>query len=391
MANKQVKNKKKVSNKKKQKTNKVFVVLSIVTLVVMGITVSIFAILNSKPLDSNSSNASIDSNITTPEEIKEKSMNVLVCGIDYEQGRDGKLTDVIMVVNLDIVSKKVNVLQIPRDTFIGYNYDETGKINSIYGNQLDGGIKGLSNTINKNFNITIDHYVTVTMESFRIIVDKLGGVEVYVPEEIPFEPGKYLPAGNQLLTGEQAEWLVRYRNGYIEGDIGRVRMQRYFWTGMAKKIITTPKTQMIGLVPTLSKEVESDMTVNQMISILSFLNGINLEDIRIEMLPGEATNNKYGYSVYSVHKKEVADLLNNYFRPHSEKISIEQLGAVELSNKEAYYNNTGTSLGEIDTTGKAEGGSTNNSNNNSNSSQSNGSSSVSDGPAPVKPKLNPTN
>lgn len=388
MANK--KKKIRFQKKNKKKKNKVFMVLSIITLIVIGVSITIFAVLNSKPLSSNSSNASISPEIATPDEIKEKSMNILVAGVDYEQGRDGKLTDVIMVVNLDTVAKKVNVLQIPRDTFIGYNYDETGKINGIYGNQNNGGIKGLSNTIYKNFNLNIDHYVTVTMESFRTIVDKLGGVEVYIPEAIPFEPGKYLPAGNQALTGEQAEWLVRYRKGYVEGDIGRVRMQRYFWTGMAKKIISTPKSQMISLVPTLTSEVESDMTVNQMISILSFLNGVSLADIRIEMLPGEATNNKNGYSIYSVHKKEVADLLNNYFRPHSEKVSAEQLGAVELSNKQAYYNNTGTSLGEIDSTGKAERDSTSSSSNNS-SSATNGNSSITDGPTPVKPKPNPKN
>ena len=67
-------------------------------------------------------------------------VNVLVCGIDYEEGRaysgDGSndgMTDMIMYVNFDVANHKINMLQIPRDTYPGeeYKHGNTGKINAV--------------------------------------------------------------------------------------------------------------------------------------------------------------------------------------------------------------------------------------------------------------------
>ena len=83
----------------------------------------------------------IDQLINTPNEFKGDVVNILVCGIDYEEGRaysndassnDG-MTDMIMYVNFDVKNKKINMLQIPRDVYVGtdYNTGGTGKINAV--------------------------------------------------------------------------------------------------------------------------------------------------------------------------------------------------------------------------------------------------------------------
>lgn len=77
----------------------------------------------------------VDSDIRTADELKGDVMNILVCGIDWNEGRTSANTDVIMYVTLDIKSKKVSAFQIPRDTYIGedVNTGNTGKINAVYG------------------------------------------------------------------------------------------------------------------------------------------------------------------------------------------------------------------------------------------------------------------
>lgn len=65
-------------------------------------------------------NPTINEIINTPTEYKGDVVNVLVCGIDYEEGRaytsDGSndgMTDMIMYVNFDVANHKINMLQIP--------------------------------------------------------------------------------------------------------------------------------------------------------------------------------------------------------------------------------------------------------------------------------------
>ena len=85
-------------------------------------------------------NPTINEIINTPTEYKGDVVNVLVCGIDYEEGRaysgDGSndgMTDMIMYVNFDVANHKINMLQIPRDTYPGeeYKHGNTGKINAV--------------------------------------------------------------------------------------------------------------------------------------------------------------------------------------------------------------------------------------------------------------------
>ena len=71
-------------------------------------------------------NPTISEIINTPTEFKGDVVNVLVCGIDYEEGRtytgDGSndgMTDMIMYVTFDVANHKINMLQIPRDTYPG--------------------------------------------------------------------------------------------------------------------------------------------------------------------------------------------------------------------------------------------------------------------------------
>lgn len=70
--------------------------------------------------------------------------------------------------------------------------------------------------INETLAVPIDHYITITLDSFQEIVDAMGGIEVDMPYQINYLPGKVIPEGKQVLDGEKAEWLVRYRAGYAK-------------------------------------------------------------------------------------------------------------------------------------------------------------------------------
>lgn len=267
--------------------------------------------------------------LATPKPIKKKCVNFLVCGIDYAEGSNrGKLTDMIMLVSFDIDARDINVLRIPRDSYIGSDYP-TGKINAIYGQRENGGIEGLARRINSQMQLPIDHYITVNMDGFKHIVDAIGGVTVDVPKRIDLE-GVVIEKGVQTLDGLKAERFVRVRKIYANGDFGRIEMQNVFMKAMIEKIFSMEKSSIVKLAPSLIKEVTTDLTISEALGFYENLvkvdraSGIHFYTVET------ASATKDGLSIQSIKEKQLADLLNDHFRPYSQKVSADELSIIEL-------------------------------------------------------------
>lgn len=266
----------------------------------------------------------------TPAPIRNKTVNVLVTGIDYTEkagANRGKLTDLIMLVSYDIEGKNVDILQIPRDTYVG-DASSTGKINAVYSGRTGGGINGLMNKVNAMFQIPIDHYVTINMDGFVRAVDAIGGVEVDVPTSFTLE-GVTIQKGRQLLDGAHAEKFVRERHAYADADLGRIRMQQLFLEALIEKVFSLSMGQVTSLAATLISEVTTDFTLSDVLSLYQEVLGVERENIRFHLLPnaGAMVN---GQSVLSIKRYPAADLLNEYFRPYQDPVKAEELAVIEL-------------------------------------------------------------
>ena len=289
--------------------------------------------------------------------LNKDSVNILVCGIDNEKGRSQMNSDVMMVVNLDVKQKKVSILQIPRDTWVGPQETYYGKINGIFARSESGGIKGLAKYLKSNLKIDIDHYATVTMDTFIEVIDGIGGVEMDVPATIKWE-GVKVKKGKQNLTGRQAQIFVRKRKGadvannpnYKDGDMSRIKMQRLFMAAFAKEMKSLNFFELINVVQTALPNIKTDISLNEARMYANFLRGVKLNEMTIRMLPGKATTaypNGVYQSVYSLHKKQTVKMLNKYFRPHSPKITEADVNILEIQNQTPDYNDTEQTFGEL--------------------------------------------
>ena len=160
------------------------------------------------------------------QEGQEKSVNILIVGTDNDTSRpeyaDHELTDVIMVVNFNMEDGTAHILQIPRDTYVGDDIP-SGKINAVFsrGENKDKHILNLVNYITTQYQLPIDHYITITMQTFIDAVDAIGGIEMNVPYDVTIvDEGLEIKAGQQTLSGQQAQCFVRSRELYAEGDRG---------------------------------------------------------------------------------------------------------------------------------------------------------------------------
>ncbi len=256
-----------------------------------------------------------ETNYTTSKSSDVKPLRVLVCGIDDTQ----QLTDVILYGLFDAKAKKAAVLQIPRDCFVGDEYP-TGKINAVYANPVnhseEQGIKELETVLLHQFGIPVDYYASVTLQGFRRIVDTVGGVTMDVPETIQYLSGKTVWQGRQLLNGEQAEWLVRYRSGYAQGDIGRIGMQADFLKAAIETIRSKGLTGAVQLMKECYNEISTDMPLSQMILYAANLYLLDEEDISFYTVPGTGMMNR-SYAVYQVDAAALQQLLNEHFKDES--------------------------------------------------------------------------
>ncbi len=331
------------------KKEKIVLTISIILIVISVIVISTVLIRSWKPLDNKSSDESLDSNIATPKNLKSNSINILFLGIDETSDRTAKLTDVIMVLNFDLRNDSINILQIPRDTYVGTSEVYTGKINGVYSaGKNQKGIQGISNVINKTFGLPLDYYVSINMDGFVKIVDTLGGVEMDVPEAFNLE-GIKISKGVQLLDGIKAEKFVRVRSIYNEGDIGRVKAQRIFMAAFADKLLNMGTSNIIKLIPDIVEYTSSNMNIGNISDLAKDLSKVSIDKINIHILPGVSMMNG-DQSVYSLYKQQTIDLLNNYFRPHTglvfeDKLNIFQLQKDSNSNVKPSEGNFGEIIG----------------------------------------------
>ncbi|MBR5484897.1 MAG: LCP family protein [Oscillospiraceae bacterium] len=240
---------------------------------------------------------------------EEEAVSVLICGIDDTM----QLTDVLLYAVLDPETKKVNVLQIPRDSFVGEEYP-TGKINAVTAHPVvyDDGMQELKMVLYQQLGLPVDYYVTLKLSDFRRIVDTMGGVKMNVPKTINYLYGKTIWQGEQYLSGEQAEWLVRYRSGYAQGDIGRMSMQAEFLKAAAETIKAQGIVNAIKVLNACYSEVNTDMPFAKMLSYATECFELDIKDISFHTVPGTGKMNR-SYAVYQIDAAALKQLLDSCF------------------------------------------------------------------------------
>ena len=307
--------------------------------VVMGYASSIMDAVH----DDNA--ASIAQEVQTLEAYKGDVANILICGIDYEEGRsygssndglsnDG-MTDMIMYFQFDLKNSKVNMLQIPRNTVVGKTVTcssttgktykaSNGQINSIMKSNSDG-MAALADVIANNYKLPVDHYATMDMDGLKELVNRYGGVDCYIPTTISYN-GSTLEQGYHRLMGDQVEFLVRDRHSYADGDISRMNMQRYFYSALFKKVRTENLAGLVKAMPVITYFVKTDMDLTTCVQLAYAFLSVDSADIMIAQTPVYTAAEYYeGNSVIIPARAEIASLLNTYYREYTGQVDASSL------------------------------------------------------------------
>lgn len=335
-----------------------FAVVMTIIAVISGVVVYGVSLVN-KVEDSirpDDSTPTIEEEVKTDEEYKGDVVNILVCGIDYEEGRnysndptsnDG-MTDMILYVQFDIKNGALRMLQIPRNSLVttknkkitlsnGKTYAATNyQINSVAISN-GGSIAALADVIYDQFRLPIDYYVTVDMQALVDMVDNFGGIEVYIPHDMSYGGSKLLK-GYRNLNGASAEFFVRCRHGdgYANSDIDRLNMQRYFYAGLFKRARAMGVTDILNQLPLVFKNyIKTDMDISTIAKlVVSFLkldsSNIILAQTPVFMgVPNVGKTDTFaGYSCVVPDAGSIANLLNQYFCTYTGPIDVSEMNLV---------------------------------------------------------------
>lgn len=241
--------------------------------------------------------------------------NILLLGEDESE----RLTDVLMIVSCDTKSKTINILQIPRDTYAEYTSSSYRKINAA--RDVLGGGNYLADFLTAHLGISIDGYISVDLDVIAEAVDVLGGVEIDVPMNMTYkDPYQNLnieiKKGKQLLDGEKAKQFVRYREGYVRGDLGRLDAQKLFVSAFFNRL--SQKNDVFTAIQLVSKvfpKTDSNIPLIECVEIISKIGIPDVSDIKFMTLPGGDIQGSSGAWYYVMNRTSSYKIIREYFNP----------------------------------------------------------------------------
>ena len=249
-----------------------------------------------------------------------RAVNILVMGSDSRNGQvvnddtEGMRSDTAMIVHLSEDRSRMDVISIPRDTMVampscklpdGSESDPSSY--AIFNSAFSTGANNSSNpddvayaaactikTVEKLTNVRMDEYMVVDFTGFESMVDSLGGVPMYVEEDVDDEKADlHLSKGCNTLNGAQALGYARARYSLGDGsDISRIGRQQQ----LVGAIMRTAKSKnLLTDMPSLysfAKSSLSTLTVSEGLGGVDKLAGlansaasIGMENINFVTMP----------------------------------------------------------------------------------------------------------
>lgn len=232
-------------------------------------------------------------------------LNVLILGCDedrYYAGRGHKTpgaiyrhasrSDMMLVAKIDFLNKRISGISIPRDVACSIPGYRTQKINAYHKIGYDEAgperAKELARLAAESVvGISVDRVVVLNYEAFKEMIDKLGGIEVYVARKMDYDDNAgdlhiHLKKGRQKLSGYDAMCYVRYRHS--DSDFKRQERQKDLM--MAVKDRTMAKWQQAAEVADSTIAIMGNaFTPKEMAALALFSRKVGGDNIKMDMVP----------------------------------------------------------------------------------------------------------
>lgn len=238
----------------------------------------------------------------------QEPFSVLVLGVDEREGDAGR-SDTIIVLTVNPETKSTKMLSIPRDTYteiIGKGFQD--KLNHAY---AFGGIEMAMESVENLLDIPIDYVTQVNMQSFKDIVDAVGGINV--DNALNFQQDSFtFPKGNIHLNGEEALSFVRMRYEDPRGDFGRQDRQKQVIQAVLREGASVSSLlNYKSIFGAISDNVRTNMTFDEMVDVQkNYRDAVGkIDQIFIEEGQGQTMDGIWYYIMNDDELAEIQDEL----------------------------------------------------------------------------------
>ena len=266
-------------------------------------------------------------------ELKDNIETFLVLGLDKfedfkatESYNNDMQADFLMLFVFDDETEKCTAIQINRDTMVDVNVLGVAgnKIDTVRqqialahtnGNGRDVSCRNTADSVSYLLNgIKVNHYVSLTMDSVKIVNDSIGGVKVKVLDDFKGIDDTLVKGEKVNLKGDSALIYVRARQGLDDNsNVGRMKRQRQYIENFYKKIVKLAEKDQDFAMDTLkelSDYIVSDRSITQMRDLADKFVGYSFEGIRTidgDNLKGEK------YMEFYADEKSVNEIVFDLF------------------------------------------------------------------------------
>lgn len=231
--------------------------------------------------------------------------NILIVGQDRRESQKSEMrSDCMMIFSINTATNEINLVSLMRDMYIPCADGKEGMINMTY---LNGGAKLLSETIEMNFGIHIDHYIETDFWRFMDLFEHIGPIEVEVTAEEAsvlndmnnnhrvayYDYGDKKPIwsvqpGVNSLDPEQMLSFCRIRQN-IGGDWARTERQRRTITATYNMLNSMSYAGLIKMVQENAHYLNTDMDILDMLGFFYWIKKNDITQINSYRLPLEGT------------------------------------------------------------------------------------------------------
>lgn len=312
-----------LKKKKKKRKKKVLFIAVPILVIIAAVMVGGLLVFNNMLGQMNYVESTDKAQISTAKGINglipnklDRVVNILLIGEeDMADNTNEGRSDSMILASINPKTKKLMITSLMRDMYVDIPGHGKDKLNAAY---HDGGADLLVETLQNNFDITIDGYMRVDFESFQSIIDKMGGVEITLTQDeadylnmtnyISDESNRTVTAGVNTFNGNQALGYCRVRHETAsdgeDDDFGRTYRQRTVMTAIFNKYKSKNLLEMIDLADQMMSYLTTDITKQELIDYMATAAACdtsNLDTFRIPVSNGYTPKKvKIGSSYLSV-------------------------------------------------------------------------------------------
>lgn len=261
----------------------------------------------------------------------------------------GVSTDVVLVGRLNTADLTLDIVSIPQDTLVNVSWG-VKKLNSVMVSER-GDPERFVEHLTDLLGFQVDNYVVLDIDAVEKLVDCIGGIYFYVPRDMDYDAEDqdlhiHIPKGSQLLLGEDAVKVLRYRmgndgTGYVNGDLGRISTQQALLKALAGQLLKLKNIPNLDKIQEIiESDVQTDLTANNIAFYVREFLQMKEENVRFQTAPGKGISIRGG-SYFELDVDGWLAMINESLNPYDTDVTAENLDVLRALGRDGAISTTG--------------------------------------------------